>query len=181
MRIALNIIQEPMIGYSAQKRPTRGFASHLELKLGRSFAFGARVRSLIPGIPSDHKVYALAFSDNSTHGRPLYITIYVALLWSWRIHPSTPIVRRPPDSKSADNLDIDISTNGPATKMKVDNIFDERRKTIVHIIQISLIALAIVLSIGRVTIRNPPASRANTVAITLVSLITDTWTQFFFS
>jgi uncharacterized protein YpmB len=53
--------------------------------------------------------------------------------------------------------------------MQADNLFDERRKTIVHIVQIVLIFLAIVLSIGRVTIKNPPASRANTVAITLVS------------
>ncbi|KAM0692819.1 hypothetical protein Q7P36_007375 [Cladosporium allicinum] len=51
--------------------------------------------------------------------------------------------------------------------MQVDNIFDERRKTLVHIAQIVLIFLAIVLSISRVTIKNPPASRANTVAITL--------------
>jgi hypothetical protein len=54
--------------------------------------------------------------------------------------------------------------------MNVDNVFDERRKTLVHVVQITLIVLAIFLSIGRVTIKNPPASRANTVAITLVSL-----------
>jgi hypothetical protein len=52
--------------------------------------------------------------------------------------------------------------------MQIDNLFDERRKTLVHIVQVVLIVLAIILSIGRVTIKNPPASRANTVAITLV-------------
>jgi hypothetical protein len=46
--------------------------------------------------------------------------------------------------------------------------FDESWKYRVHIAQICLIVLAIVLSIGRVTIRNPPATRANTVAITMV-------------
>jgi hypothetical protein len=54
--------------------------------------------------------------------------------------------------------------------MKIDNLFEERRKTFVHVVQIILISLAIILSIGRVTIKTPPASRANTVAITLVSL-----------
>jgi hypothetical protein len=54
--------------------------------------------------------------------------------------------------------------------MNSNNLFDERRKTLVHIVQIVLITLAIVLSIGRVTIKNPPASRANTVAIAMVSL-----------
>jgi len=53
--------------------------------------------------------------------------------------------------------------------MKFDNLFDERQKMRVHVVQVVLITLAIVLSIGRVTIKNPPASRANTVAITLVS------------
>jgi hypothetical protein len=53
--------------------------------------------------------------------------------------------------------------------MQIDKILDERRKTLVHVVQIVLIVLAIFLSIGRVTIKNPPASRANTVAITLVS------------
>jgi hypothetical protein len=54
--------------------------------------------------------------------------------------------------------------------MNIDNLFEERRKTFVHVVQIVLITLAIILSIGRVTIKTPPASRANTVAITLVSL-----------
>ncbi|GAB7330169.1 hypothetical protein MBLNU13_g01842t1 [Cladosporium sp. NU13] len=44
---------------------------------------------------------------------------------------------------------------------------DETWKYRVHITQIILIVLAIILSIGRVTIRNPPATRANTVAITM--------------
>jgi hypothetical protein len=46
--------------------------------------------------------------------------------------------------------------------------FDETQKLRVHIAQIVLIVLAIILSIARVTIRNPPATRANTVAITMV-------------
>lgn len=46
--------------------------------------------------------------------------------------------------------------------------FNETWKFKVHILQIALIILAIILSIARVTIKNPPASRANTVAITLV-------------
>jgi hypothetical protein len=46
--------------------------------------------------------------------------------------------------------------------------FDETHKFRVHITQIALIVLAIILSIARVTIRNPPATRANTVAITMV-------------
>ena len=46
--------------------------------------------------------------------------------------------------------------------------FDEGWKYRVHIAQIILIVLAIILSIGRVTIRNPPATRSNTVAITMV-------------
>jgi hypothetical protein len=46
--------------------------------------------------------------------------------------------------------------------------FDESQKLRVHITQIILIVLAIILSIARVTIRNPPATRANTVAITMV-------------
>lgn len=46
--------------------------------------------------------------------------------------------------------------------------FDETWKFRVHVTQICLIVLAIILSIGRVAIRNPPATRANTVAITLV-------------
>lgn len=46
--------------------------------------------------------------------------------------------------------------------------FNETWKFKVHILQIALIILAITLSIARVTIKNPPASRANTVAITLV-------------
>jgi hypothetical protein len=54
--------------------------------------------------------------------------------------------------------------------MNIDNLFEERRKTFIHVVQIVLITLAIILSIGRVTIKTPPASRANTVAITLVSL-----------
>jgi hypothetical protein len=54
--------------------------------------------------------------------------------------------------------------------MNIDNLFEERRKTFVHVVQIVLITLAIILSIGRVTVKTPPASRANTVAITLVSL-----------
>ena len=49
--------------------------------------------------------------------------------------------------------------------------FDETWKYRVHITQIVLIVLAIILSIGRVTIRNPPATRANTVAITMVCVI----------
>lgn len=47
---------------------------------------------------------------------------------------------------------------------------DESWKLRIHITQISLIVLAIILSIGRVTIRNPPATRANTVAITMVRI-----------
>jgi hypothetical protein len=46
--------------------------------------------------------------------------------------------------------------------------FAESWKLRVHIAQISFTILAIVLSIGRVGIRNPPATRANTVAITMV-------------
>ena len=46
--------------------------------------------------------------------------------------------------------------------------FDESWKFRMHITQIVLIVLAIILSIGRVTIRNPPATRSNTVAITMV-------------
>jgi hypothetical protein len=53
--------------------------------------------------------------------------------------------------------------------MNFDNLFNERRKTLVHVVQVTLIALAVLLSIGRVTVKNPPASRANTVAITMVS------------
>lgn len=52
--------------------------------------------------------------------------------------------------------------------MRTDNLLNERWKTKVHAAQIILITLAIFLSIGRVTIKNPPASRANTVAITMV-------------
>jgi hypothetical protein len=48
--------------------------------------------------------------------------------------------------------------------------FDESWKYRVHIVQIILIILAIILSISRVTIRTPPATRANTVAITMVWL-----------
>ena len=51
--------------------------------------------------------------------------------------------------------------------------FDESWKFRIHITQIVLIALAIILSIGRVTIRNPPATRANTVAITMVRIISN--------
>lgn len=47
--------------------------------------------------------------------------------------------------------------------------FNETWKFKVHVLQIALIILAIILSIARVTIRSPPASRANTVAITLVT------------
>jgi hypothetical protein len=47
--------------------------------------------------------------------------------------------------------------------------FDSSWKLRVHIAQITFTVLAIVLSIGRVAIRNPPATRANTVAITMVS------------
>ena len=49
--------------------------------------------------------------------------------------------------------------------------FDESWKYRVHITQIILIVLAIILSIGRVTIRNPPATSANTVAITMVGYL----------
>ena len=49
--------------------------------------------------------------------------------------------------------------------------FDETLKLRVHILQIALILLAIILSIARVTIRNPPATRANTVAITMVRIL----------
>jgi hypothetical protein len=49
--------------------------------------------------------------------------------------------------------------------------FDETQKLLVHMTQIVLIVLAIILSIGRVSIRNPPATRANTVAITMVRIL----------
>jgi hypothetical protein len=62
------------------------------------------------------------------------------------------------------------SNQQPRNMMNLNNLFDERRKTLVHIVQIILITLAIVLSIGRVTIKTPRATRANTVAVAMVSL-----------
>jgi hypothetical protein len=48
--------------------------------------------------------------------------------------------------------------------------FDATHKHRIHIAQIVLTLLAIILSFGRVAVRNPPATRANTVAITMVSI-----------
>jgi hypothetical protein len=46
--------------------------------------------------------------------------------------------------------------------------FDPTQKLHIHIAQTTLTTLAIILSISRVAIRNRPATRANTAAITMV-------------
>jgi hypothetical protein len=56
------------------------------------------------------------------------------------------------------------------TKLSSVLSFNESWKSRVHIAQITFTILAIFLSVGRAAIRNPPATRANTVDITMVGL-----------
>jgi len=80
---------------------------------------------------------------------------------------------RLPNRTSSQIAQIITSDYTPTSTKMISSILslDENWKYRVHIIQICLIVLAIVLSIGRVTIRNPPATRANTVAITMVRFL----------
>ncbi|KAK5717009.1 hypothetical protein LTR17_016151 [Elasticomyces elasticus] len=51
--------------------------------------------------------------------------------------------------------------------MPISRLLEERWKDLLHYIQIGVTSLAIILSIGRLAIRNPPASRGNVLSISM--------------